>query len=76
MSEEPFTPSREERRARLRAARLYLLVTEAGAPDRMLRNNRDKTLTEIALGASTDSRGAITFDYDQDQDPDQGQYQD
>jgi len=47
-----------------------LFVTEDGAPDRILRNNRDGTLTEILLGHKTASRGAIAFDYDRDQDPD------
>jgi len=47
-----------------------LFVTEDGAPDRILRNNRDGTLTESVVGSAGPSRGAITFDYDNDQDPD------
>ncbi|MHC4953706.1 MAG: CRTAC1 family protein [Planctomycetota bacterium] len=47
-----------------------IFVTEDGAPDRVLRNNRDGTLTEVPLGSAGPSRGAITFDYDRDRDPD------
>jgi len=47
-----------------------LFVTEDGAPDRVLRNNRDETWTEVLLGSAAASRGAIAFDYDLDEDPD------
>jgi len=69
--------SEESRRSRFALAAdldvdgdVDLFITEDGAPDRILRNNRDSTLTEVLLGPKTASRGAITFDYDSDSDPD------
>ncbi|MFQ5844850.1 MAG: FG-GAP-like repeat-containing protein, partial [Planctomycetota bacterium] len=47
-----------------------LFVTDDGAADRLLQNNRDGTFTTIEVGRDGPARGALAFDYDRDRDPD------
>ncbi|MHC4548723.1 MAG: FG-GAP-like repeat-containing protein [Planctomycetota bacterium] len=49
---------------------LDLFVTDDGAADLLLRNNRDGTFTAVEIGRPGPSRGALAFDFDHDQDPD------